>query len=271
MILLPLIVVGACFNWLQFIHNLPLLKDKRRNNLMTSESKGKQKWFPLESNPALINDYIQKLGFDSSVYNFVDVFSTEEWALQMIPHPVAAVVMLYPLTDKQTEYEDDPKSILKENDKVWFIKQRIGNACGTIGLLHALLNCPEPLQAFIETGSWLDQFRLDTPIPLDPTTKAERLEGDGKIASLHDEATSNEQNQTDRGNIDDKLLTHFVALVHVDGQLYELDGRKDGPVKHGPTTSNTLLQDACRVVRSFMERDPGELRFTILALAPKAE
>ena len=29
------------------------------------------------------------------------------------------------------------------NNNVWFIKQRIGNACGTIGLLHSLLNVPD--------------------------------------------------------------------------------------------------------------------------------
>ncbi len=33
----------------------------------------------------------------------------------------------------------------------------------------------------------------------------------------------------------------------------------------------TLLQDACRVVKEFMERDEGEMRFTITALAAAGE
>jgi hypothetical protein len=33
-----------------------------------SEKKKKQRWFPLESNPALINGYIEKLGYDTSLY-----------------------------------------------------------------------------------------------------------------------------------------------------------------------------------------------------------
>ena len=241
---------------------------------MSAERKGKQhRWFPLESNPALVNEYVQKLGFDTSLYEFVDVFSTEDWALQMIRQPVAAVIMLYPLTEAQTNCKDDPDSILRpsDNQKVWFIKQRIGNACGTIGLLHSLLNTPEPIRASFQADSWLAKFREDTPVALDPMEKAKHLEDDNKIAALHEEATSSETNQTSRGNVEDRVLTHFVALVHVDGHLYELDGRKEGPVQHGTTSPTTLLQDSCRVVKKFMERDPGELRFTILALAPKVD
>ncbi len=61
----------------------------------------------------------------------------------------------------------------------------------------------------------------------------------------------------------------FVALVNVNNKLYELDGRKQGPVLHGDTTEMTLLHDACKVVKVFIDRDPDEMRFTILALAPK--
>ena len=82
------------------------------------------KWFPLESNPQLINNYISKLGFDTSLYEFCDVFSTDDWALDMVPQPVAAVIMLYPLTEKQTSCEKE--DTIAGVDDVWFIKQRIG-------------------------------------------------------------------------------------------------------------------------------------------------
>jgi ubiquitin carboxyl-terminal hydrolase L3 len=221
-----------------------------------------------------MNDYVNKLGFSSTatLYEFTDVFGIEDWALEMIPQPVAAVIMLYPLTEKQLAYEKERSSssatATPTPGDVWFIKQRIGNACGTIGLLHALLNAPEPLNHF-QQDSWLQQFQHDCPAPLDPVRKAEILEGDETIANLHDQATSSEQNQTSRGSLEDDVITHFVALVCKHGALYELDGRKAGPVSHGPTSQATLLQDACRVVKEFMARDPDEIRFTILALAPK--
>jgi Ubiquitin carboxyl-terminal hydrolase, family 1 len=41
---------------------------------------------------------------------------------------------------------------------------------------------------------------------------------------------------------DEVVALHFVALVEREGRLWELDGRKSGPVAHGPTTRDTLLQ-----------------------------
>jgi hypothetical protein len=69
------------------------------------------------------------------------------------------------------------------------------------------------------------------------------------------------------------LLWQFLLFSEVDGDLYELDGRKRFPINHGPTSENTLLEDACRVIKLFMERQPGEVRFTMVALckAPPAE
>ena len=69
--------------------------------------------------------------------------------------------------------------------------------------------------------------------------------------------------------------------------LYQLDGRKMGPIQRGYIATNTtssndtnttnnntnnlidpLLYSASQVVQMYMLRDPDEIRFTILALAP---
>lgn len=39
------------------------------------------------------------------------------------------------------------------------------------------------------------------------------------------------------------------------------------PIVHGVTNEETFLQDAAKVCKEFMARDPQELRFTVLALA----
>lgn len=247
-----------------------------------SDNKGARvdagRWFPLESNPPLLNSYISKLGFDTDQFEFVDVFSTEDWALEMVPQPVAAVIMLYPITSPQEEHRaaENVDVLPKQqvSDKVWYMKQRIGNACGTIGILHAIGNLQhsavlEGGKDLIKQGSWVDRFYSKCPRTLSPTEKASVLESDKEIETMHDSATSDDANQTGRGNLEDDVNTHFVALVNVDGGLYELDGRKEAPIHHGPTKEASFLKDACCVVDQFMQRDPGELRFTIVALAAK--
>lgn len=239
----------------------------------------KQRWFALESNPALWNSYVNRLGMDTSNYEFVDVFSTEPWALKMIPQPVMAVLMLFPVSKSQEEWRKQEEEERKRNQvlvspKVWFMKQRIGNACGTIGLIHALANLPpqEQTQPPLVVGGWLKEFLDKCPATLDAYAKADILESDTLLQYLHeDAATDHELNCTDKGDIDDDIDTHFIALARVDHGIYELDGRKEGPIRHGDTTVETFLTDACNVVQKFMSRDPEEMRFTIVALAPRQD
>lgn len=58
---------------------------------------GAKRWFPLESNPAVMNTYVQQMGFPTHDFSFCDVLSTEEWALGMVPTPVLGVLMLFPI------------------------------------------------------------------------------------------------------------------------------------------------------------------------------
>ena len=67
--------------------------------------------------------------------------------------------------------------------------------------------------------------------------------------------------------IRDRVITHYVAFVHVNGGLYELDGLKEGPIRHCDTTQETFFKDACEVVKDFMIHDPHEHGFSIFALA----
>lgn len=202
----------------------------------------------------------------------------------MVAKPVCAVLFLYPISPVQEEHrekeakalEGNPTEVNQDIKKVWHIKQRIGNACGTIGILHAMANLPEPSHLIPASSSWFHRFFDACPISLSSTQKADILEGKeekyvalaAELETSHDAATSDETNQTGRGTLEDKVLTHFVVFVCVDGYLYELDGRKKFPIRHGKTNQYNLLEDSCKVVQKFMNRDPTESRFNIMALAP---
>lgn len=99
---------------------------------------------------------------------------------------------------------------------------------------------------------------------MSPEKRGHKLENFNRIASAHEEVAA--EGQTAPPPADEKLFTHFVAFVHKDGNLYELDGRRAGPVNHGPTTADNLLKDAAVVCKSRMERDPTEYQFSVVAL-----
>ena len=73
--------------------------------------------------------------------------------------------------------------------------------------------------------------------------------------------------QTEVPSLEDAVDYHFIAFVEKNGHLYDLDGRKSGPLNCGATSKETFLKDAAKVCKSYMELDPENIKFTILALA----
>lgn len=233
-----------------------------------------KKWLPLESNPAVLNEFAEKIGMTDASYRFTDVFGLDPELLQMVPQPVLALLLLFPLTREAEQAKDAEEAAAAAAGgrepgpaDMYFMRQTIGNACGTIGLLHALGNTKSAVR--LEPGSWLEEFYARTQ-PMDPAERGAFLERPPSDApSLDDahEAAANE-GQTRPPAPDEVVALHFVALVERDGKLWELDGRKSGPVSHGPTSRDTLLQDSVAVVRKFMETAGGDINFNLIALAP---
>ncbi len=217
-----------------------------------------QRWLPLESNPDVMNKYVQALGVPPT-WEFTDVYGFDQELLMMVPRPVIAVVLLYPITEKAKSKEI---GTVEENSSLYFIKQTIGNACGTIGLIHAVLNNKDILGL---SGDMVLPKFLEATKDMSPKERAEYLEKDLAFGAAHKESA--QEGQTQAPSLDDEVKNHFVAFVNQAGTLYEFDGRKDGPVNHGETTADTLLEDAAAVVKKFMARDPDSLSFTVVALS----
>ena len=94
--------------------------------------------------------------------------------------------------------------------------------------------------------------------------RAKFLEGDDSLEDAHG-ATAN-QGQSAVPDATDDVNLHFICYVEKGGALYELDGRKHAPIHHGKSSPETLLADAVAAIkRDFMDRNPNELHFTMMA------
>ncbi|KAF6201198.1 hypothetical protein GE061_005645 [Apolygus lucorum] len=221
-------------------------------------------WTPLESNPEVLNKFIWKLGVPEK-WSVVDVVSLDPDMLGLIPRPALALILLFPTSEKYEKLKEEEEAKLKEagqkiSKDVYFLKQYIHNACGTIALIHSVANTLEQIE--LADGT-LKQF-LESTKDMDPEARGTELQKNSNVADAHN--TIAVEGQTEVPSEDDKIIHHFVAFVHRDGDLYELDGRKAFPINHGPTTPDTLVEDAARVMTEIMRKDPDEVRFTVCAL-----
>ncbi|KAM9803296.1 ubiquitin carboxyl-terminal hydrolase isozyme L3 [Syngnathus typhle] len=200
-------------------------------------------------------------------WQFGDVYGLDTEMLSMVPRPVCAVLLLFPITEKYEAFKQEEEERLKTQQPnvptdVYFMRQTIGNACGTIGLIHAVANNLKHLE--FESDSALKKF-VDRTCEMSPQQRGVTLETDESIRVTHE--SSAQEGQTEAPSIDEKVNLHFIAFVNVGGQLYELDGGKPFPILHGKTSEDTLLEDSVEVCKTFMARDPQEVRFTIIALS----
>ncbi|KAK9805650.1 hypothetical protein WJX72_010011 [[Myrmecia] bisecta] len=242
---------------------------------MAVSPSGTKKWLPLESNPDVLNEFAAKLGFDTSQYAFCDVYGLDEELLALVPQPVLAVLLLFPITSKSEAAKQAEEARIQAegqavSSNVYFMKQTISNACGTIGVLHAIGNNQD--KCTLAPGAFLERFFSDTA-SMTPEARGRYLEDPPVDAPDIDKAhkAAAQEGDTTPPALDEVVDLHFVALVHQSGCLFELDGRKAFPINHGPSTPDTLFKDAIAVVRKFMSTTDS-VNFNLIALTtPQTE
>ncbi|XP_058790613.1 ubiquitin carboxyl-terminal hydrolase isozyme L3 isoform X2 [Phymastichus coffea] len=221
-------------------------------------------WVPLESNPEVMTKLLHKLGVPKQ-WGLVDVYSLDLDMLEMLPKPVLAMILLYPMTPKSESFKIELEKTEKESgsgsDKIYHLAQYVSNACGTIALLHSVANKLDKIE--LEDGE-LKKFIDDTK-DLTSEKRGEKLVEAQGISVTHEDSAH--EGQTEAPGEDEKVFHHFVAFVERNGSIWELDGRKPYPINHGPSNTETFLEDAARVCKEYMSRDPEEVGFTIMALA----
>ncbi|CAD0092374.1 unnamed protein product [Aureobasidium mustum] len=224
-----------------------------------------------------MNALAAKLELSSSL-QFYDVYSLDDAELLAhIPRPALALLVIIPLTaawDQNRKTEDehtqDYTGSGAQEPVVWF-KQTIGHACGSIGLLHSLIN--GPAVEFITPGSDLANIR-DQAIPLTMDKRAEMLYNNKPFEVAHksvqEEGDSHVDSSVERNG------GHFVSFVKSAGTLWELEGSRMGPLDRGSLgdeedvlSSKALEMGIKRIIKLNAGAGGGDMRFSCIALARK--
>lgn len=119
-----------------------------------------------------------------------------------------------------------------------------------------------------EEGSTLDTL-ITKAVDLPPTERSRLIETTHALATAHKEAAS--IGDTAAPDAQDDIDLHYVCFVKDSrGTLWELDGRRKGPIKRGELadSEDTLSPKALSLgPLKFLEREGADLRFSAVALA----
>lgn len=226
-----------------------------------------------------MNALAAKLGLTDSL-EFYDVYSLDSPEdLAHIPRPALALLVIIPLTKpwaQNRENEDANKGPYTgcgtEEPVIWF-KQTIGHACGSIGLLHSLIN--GPAVDFITPNSDLDKIRK-LAIPLKMAERAEMLYNNQAFEEAHKSVEQEGDSYTDAQV--EREGGHFVSFVKSGGRLWELEGDRKGPLDRGAldddedVLSPKALEFGIKRIIEMSKGEAGEeMLFSSIALARKVE
>ncbi|KAI1501028.1 putative ubiquitin carboxyl-terminal hydrolase [Biscogniauxia marginata] len=252
---------------------------------------------PLEANPELMTSLLHKLGL-SRALQVHDVYSiTEPELLAFVPRPALALLLVFPVSaayESARMAEDagvDEYAGRGPGEPVLWWRQTIRNACGLMGLLHAVAN--GPARGFVEPNTTLSTLLSDS-VPLPPRERSALLERIPALAAAHHEAAS--RGQTAAPDARDDVDLHYVCFVKtLDGEqagggnsgsgssssgndggakgagtLWELDGRRKGPIARGRLEADEDVLSEKALLwgpLKFLERGGGDMRFSCVALA----
>ncbi|KAI1770742.1 ubiquitin carboxyl-terminal hydrolase [Hypoxylon cercidicola] len=233
---------------------------------------GSLAFIPLEANPELMTTLLHKLGL-SQALQVHDVYSiTEPELLAFVPRPALAVLLVFPVsaTYESARLAEDagvPEYAGKgDSEPVLWFRQTIRNACGLMGLLHAVAN--GPAKGFVEQDTPLHRL-IQAATPLAPAERAALLEKTPELAAAHHEAASG--GATAAPDARDDVDLHYVCFVKTDdGTLWELDGRRKGPIARGTLAPDEDVLSGKALLwgpLKFLERGGGDMRFSCVALA----
>lgn len=219
-------------------------------------------WTTIESDPGVFTELIAKFG--AKHVQCEEIHSLDAGAFDQLK-PVYGLIFLFKYPkEKQT----DTRPIVHAPG-LFFANQVIENACATQAIVSVLLNCQDQ----IDIGEELSNFHGFTS-SLPPDMRGLALGSSAAIREAHNSFARSEPFVMER---DDKQeggdAFHFITYLPFNGNLYELDGLKEGPVLLGEIGAGQEWTDSIQPhIQERMSRyAQGEIHFNLMAVCKQTK
>eukprot|EP00536_Pseudo-nitzschia_multiseries_P005690 jgi/Psemu1/191173/e_gw1.110.124.1 len=238
-------------------------------------------WCTIESDPGVFTELLTDLGCTS--VQLEELWSLDDESLQTLDATaeIYGLIFLFQWQSKMSaddssasESTNEPLSEGQIPPGLFFAHQVTTNACATQAILSVVLNQRED----VELGSTLKEFK-DFTASFPPSLKGVAISSSEAIKKSHNafgrtDAFLNDGKYVARENQSEDVF-HFVAYIpHSDGNVYELDGLKSGPIvvgkysdelQHDIAAKNTKwLSVAREAIQKRMEGDA--IKFNLMAV-----
>ncbi|KAF9793392.1 hypothetical protein BJ322DRAFT_1034412 [Thelephora terrestris] len=216
-------------------------------------------WNLTESDPGVFTELLRSLGVPMI---FDDLYSLDPSTLAA-HEPLHALIFLF----KWTSDSPDPTSggSYDSDFPGFFAHQVVNNACATLAVLNALGNIPS-----LKSGQPLAELFNFTQ-GMDPQTRGLVVTSADWLRECHNSLTPPSAISLDGLGLpkSSEDAYHFIVYLPFMGSVYELDGLKASPIRHGAYEENSegWAGKAREVIESRIATyPPGSLEFSLLAL-----
>lgn len=217
----------------------------------------------------MFTELVEKLHIEN--VQFEDLYAVDSGDIRR-QLPVYGVIFLFKYGPVDRLYAKDGNRPLGgtydpdyQSKNIFFATQTIQNACATQAVLNVLLNTDLDLGPDIgEFQSFVNGF--DSHMAGETISNSELIRLVHNSFSPPNMMVDEDRPIAEAGHRDDGLF-HFVGYVNIQGEIYELDGLKDYPIRHGPARSQEEFAERLpEVIQRRIAKYDDELRFSLLAI-----
>ena len=238
-------------------------------------------WSDIESDPGIFAELLGQFGVEN--VNVEEIYSFDQEPLThsygyiflfkwSLTHSLAHLLihsLIHLLTHSHRSSDHDIRPVVDYTTvpDLFYAKQVITNACGTIAILNIIFNNTN----MIKLGPVLEEF-YNFSKDFDPETKGLAIGNSDLIRDAHNSFARPEpfiREESSKPVKSGEDVYHFIAYVPFQGAVYELDGLKEGPILLGTYDERSISwKDVARpaIEARMAKYSASETHFTLLSV-----